>query len=280
MDFGDWIAMKKILIGGVIVLIATFAFAGSEVMYHVGQAVDWVRSEVEDSVPIEARLDEAEELIADLGPEIQSCRKQVASEEYDLKELERSIGGLRNSLERDERNLKARAEMIRSGHTVVSVAGRAYSERDLRHRVRLALERVKQKRALLTSKSRQYEVQTQALAAARRKLDATIAKKQNLELMVEQLRAQLLETQAMRAQAERFEFDDSKLTEIESILYKAKKDIAVTQKLLEEYQPADLEFEEVPEVQEVDIATEIDRYFGKQGATEVTPKELTPVVGG
>jgi len=273
--------MKKILIGGVILVVATTLIAGPQVMYHVEKAVDWVRSEVEDSVPIEHRLDEAKELIGDLGPEIDKCRVQVAREKVNLDELSTAIGGLRSSLARDERNLKARAEMIKSGHTVVSVAGRSYSDRDLRHRVRLGLARVKQKRALLTSKERQHEVQTLALAAARRKLDATIGKKQNLELMVEELRAQLLESEALRASADRFQFDDSKLADIENILYKAKKEIAVTKELLKECQPADLDFEDdLPETEDVDVTVEIDRYFGIEAETNVAPRELTPVVGG
>lgn len=267
--------MKKLLIGGALVLTLAVVIMGPQALYHVEKAFDWARNEVEDSVPVEYRLEQAEDMIQDLGPEIEDCRKRVAEEEVELDYLEAEIAKLGSSLTHDEDVLKARNASLKAGRKVYAVAGRNYSKRDMQHRVRLAFERFKQKRSLLTTKQRQYEVQTQAVSAARRKLDATIAKKQNLELMVEQLRAKLLETQAMRAQAERFEFDDSKLSEIEDILYKAKKDLDVTQKLLSQHQPADLDLPE-PEP-ESDVTADIDRYFGGNGAE--APSELVPVAG-
>lgn len=268
--------MKKLLIGGALVLTLAVVIMGPQALYHVEKAFDWARNEVDESVPVEYRLEQAEDMIQDLGPEIEDCRKRVAVEETDLEYLEEEIAQLGKTLERDEDVLKARSASLKAGHEVFAVAGRRYSKRDMEHRVRLAFERFKQRRALLTRKQRQFDVQTQALTAARRKLDATIAKKQNLELMVEQLRAKLLETQAMRAQADRFEFDDSKLSEIEAILFKAKKDLDVTQKLLSQYQPAELDFPE--EDPKTDVTADIDRYFHGDGAE--APAELVPVAGG
>ncbi|NRA95539.1 MAG: hypothetical protein HRU14_04950 [Planctomycetes bacterium] len=267
--------MKKLLIGGALVLTLAVVIMGPQALYHVEKAFDWARNEVEDSVPVEYRLEQAEEMIQDLGPEIDDCRERVAEEEVELDYLEAEIAKLSNRLEHDEDVLRTRNASLKAGNEVFAVAGRSYSTRDMRHRVRLAFERFKQKRSLVTTKQRQYEVQTQTVTAARRKLDATISKKQNLELMVEELRAQLLETQAMRAQAERFEFDDSKLSEIEDILYKARKDLDVTQKLLAQHQPADLDLPEP--TPERDVTVDIDRYFESDGAE--APSELVPVGG-
>ena len=217
--------MKKLLIGGTVVLVLAFVLVGPQALYHAERAFDWARDEVNSSVPVDYRLEQAEDMIRDLGPEIDECRKRVAEEEVELHYLESEITRLGDTLDNEEVAIRARGASLKSGREVFAVAGRAYSRRDMEHRVRLAFERFKQKRSLLTTKRRQHEVQTQAVAAARRKLDATVTKKQNLELMVEQLRAKLLETEAMRAQADRFQFDDSKLTEIEDILFKARKDL-------------------------------------------------------
>ena len=267
--------MKKLLIGGAVVLTLAVVIIGPQAFYHVEKAFAWARNEVEDSVPVEYRLEQAEEMIQDLGPEIDDCRKRVAEEEVELDYLEAEIARLGTTLEHDEDALRARNASLKAGREVFAVAGRSYSKRDMQHRVRLAFERFKQKRSLLTTKQRQHDVQTQAVSAARRKLDATIAKQQNLELMVEELRAQLLETQALRAQADRFEFDDSKLSEIEDILYKAKKDLDVTQKLLSQRQPADLDLPEP--APERDVTADIDQYFRGDGAEG--PAGLVPVSG-
>lgn len=267
--------MKKLLIGGALVLTLAVVIMGPQAIYHVEKAFDWARDEVEDSVPVEYRLEQAEEMIQDLGPEIDDCRKRVAEEEVELDYLDAEIVRLGTRLEHDEDTLRARNASLKAGRVVFAVAGRSYSKRDMEYRVRLAFERFKQRRSLLTTKQRQHEVQTQAVTAARRKLDATIAKKQSLELMVEELRAKLLETQAMCAQAERFEFDDSKLSEIEDILYKAKKELDITQKLLSQHQPSDLDFPDP--TPDRDVTADIDRYFDGDGAE--TASELVPVVG-
>jgi peptidoglycan hydrolase CwlO-like protein len=268
--------MKKLLIGGAVVLVLAFVIMGPQVIYHAERAFDWARDGVEASVPVDYRLEQAEDMIRDLGPEIDECRKRVAEEEVELDYLEAEIAKLGDGLDSEENALRARNASLKSGRTVFAVAGRSYSKHDMQHRVRLAFERFKQKRSLLATKRRQQDVQTQAVSAARRKLDATVSKKQNLELMVEQLRAKLLETQAMRAQADRFQFDDGKLSEIEDILFKARKDLDVTQRLLAEHQPADLGIED-PEVP-TDVSVEIDDYFGGSGVAD-RASALVPVAG-
>jgi hypothetical protein len=256
--------LKKIIIGaGALTLLATL-IAGPAVFRHAKNAFCWARESVNDAVPLEYQLEQAERTIDDIIPEIEANKRVVAQEQVEIRYLGDEIDRLSKVQAEDGERIKVHNAALKTGRPEFVVAGRSYSRAVMENELRLALKKHQNNQSLLESKRRLLEARQRSLQAARQKLDTVVAEKENLAVAVEQLRAQLRETQALEATTNRFQLDDTKLAEVKEALARVRKRLDVAQQVIENEAGATIELPQ--DVPAVDVTVEVDRYFSNRAA--------------
>jgi len=267
--------MKKLLITGVVVVGLVAVFGGTDAWYHVKSAFDSIRNEVEDSVAIDTRLDQAEDMIQDLGPEMGAWERKVVEEEVRMDELGKTIEGIDRDLTELEVRLRANADRLRTETVSYSIAGRNYSRSALAHRVNLDCEELKRKRALVETKRRLLAACIRSHSAAEKKLATVKSERGSLRILVEQLRAEFRENEALAATSQPIDVDDSKLAEVKRILQRCNHRLKVERKLLERQGTYTGTHQTAVDASEV--IDEVDRYLGR--ADSAAAESLAPVIG-
>lgn len=267
---------KKIIIGAGALTLLAVLFVGPAAFSHVKHAFHWARESVQDSVPIEYQLEQAERSIDDIIPEIEASKQVVAQEQVEIRYLGEEIGKLERTQAQDGDRIKAHNASLKSGSAAFVVAGRPYSRPVMENELRIALKKHQNNEALLESKRRLIEARQRSLQAARQKLDAVVAEKDNLAVAVESLRAQLRETQALEATSSKMRLDDTKLSEVKDVLARVKKRLDVAQQLIENDAGAIVDLP--AEVPATDVSAEVDRYFAPR--TERAAAATSEAVAG
>src|SRR5437762_2301795 len=95
---GVAVMLKKILIGSVVLTGVALLVLGPAVFSHARHAMGAIRSSVEGAFPIEYELQRAEQLVRDIGPEIDKAKQAVAEEQVEIADLEREVGGLEKKI--------------------------------------------------------------------------------------------------------------------------------------------------------------------------------------
>jgi peptidoglycan hydrolase CwlO-like protein len=241
---------------------------GENAMNYVSTMATSVKDSVRGQIPIEFELKRAEGLIADIAPQIQQCKLEVARQEVQLEGLTDDIDRLERDVARGERKLKAGADLLASNGeaTTYQLAGTTCS----RERVEMDLERTfeayKSNSELLTNKKALIERQTKAVAAARSKLDAVRAEEARLRDLIGQLKTQKAQIDAMAASSKSFTLDDSALGQAKKVLTEVKERLDVAQRMLAD----DLFFEKGVSTESGpprDIVKEIRMHFASNAST-------------
>lgn len=266
--------LKKSLI--VLLVVGGVAFLVPGMPYHVGRAFDWARDEVADAVPIAYQLEEAEQFIEELAPEIQEAREQVVIEEVEIEELAAAIARNEERLGREAVALKGRAEALKEGETVLAVAGRTYSRSALAHNVQYALERHQRRSALLEGQRQTLDARTRRLEASRERLERMVCERDRLVLTVEQLKAKLRENEALEAARGTEVVESTRLTELARTLKEIDKRLKVQRRLIEESDPI-LGKMDHNSVDPDEVAASVDAWFSGKGEVEET---LVPTDSG
>jgi chromosome segregation ATPase len=174
---------------------------GEHTTSYLGTMASSVRESVRGKIPVDFELKRAERLVDEIEPQIESCRRDVARAEVELADLDQQIEEMTHAVGRDERKLKAGREVLSSSATtqpVYELAGKRYD----RQRVELDLVRTlevhKNNVTILRSKRALRDRQTQAVDAARSRLDAVRSQKSRLEDQIASLKIQKQQLDAMR----------------------------------------------------------------------------------
>lgn len=246
---------------------AYFTF-GEHTGSYLGTVASSVRESVRGKIPVDFELKRAERLVAEIDPQIETCRRDVARAEVELTDLEQQIEELGQAVDRDERKLKAGREVLTSSgaaQPVYELAGKRYDRQRVELDLARTLEVHKNNVTILRSKRALRDRQTQAVDAARARLDAVRAQKSRLEDQIASLKIQKQQLDAMAATSRRFDLDDSALSRAKEVLGRVKKELDIAQRVIEDdlYHAQGITME-LPEG--VDVVKEIDTFFAETGA--------------
>jgi septal ring factor EnvC (AmiA/AmiB activator) len=252
--------IRTLLLGGAALAAIGYLLFGRAFPSYLGTAVDSARAAVADHVPVDLEIRRAEGLIRQIDPQIETCKRDLARAEVDLEELTESVGRLEKSVATDERRLRAGAERLKGDTKVVALASTGEAQR----RTQAGLERAKDSyvndAAMLKTRRALVERQTNAVAAARERLEAVRLERAALDDQLHMLRTQRLHLEALAAASTRCEIDDSALGRAKEALTGIKKRLDVAQRVLEN----DLAFHGEPAAAPTasrDIVREIDELF-------------------
>lgn len=252
---------------------AAFFVFGDHTSSYLGTVASSVRESVRGKIPVEFELKRAERLVAEIDPQIESCRRDVARAEVELADLDQDIEQLGQAVEQDERKLKAGREVLSNGtaaQPVYTLAGKHYNRQRVELDLVRTLEVYKNNVTILRSKKALREKQTQAVEAARTRLDAVRAQKSRLEDQIASLKIQKQQLDATAAASRRFDLDDSALSKAKEVLSRVKKELDIAQRVIEDdlYHTQGIVME-LPV--DVDVVKEIDEALAEVPAAAVAP---------
>lgn len=249
---------------------------GDHATSYFGAMANSVRDSVRGKIPVEFELKRAEQLVAEIEPQINSCKRDVARAEVELLDLEEQIQELSAVVAKQERKLKAGRDVLATEHASASlVPGRQTDRVRVEVDVARTLESHRGNVALLRGKTALRERQSQSVEAARARLDAVRTQKARLEDQIAALKLQKRELDAATATSLRFDLDDTALSKAKEVLSRVKTELDIAQKMVEGEVIRDGVTGPAPCA--ADIVREIDEFFS-QG--DVTPKLVPRAAAG
>lgn len=265
---------KLLLLSGALIGGAGFLFLGTDFPSYLGTAFSEVRESVAGQIPVEIELKRAENLIRQIDPQIQTCKRDLARAEVELEDLQESVAHLEKVVQSEERKLKVGARLLREdGDDGVHLA----SDFGARRRVSADLGRTKDSYvnnlAILKTKRALIERQARAVGAATDRLAAVRYERSALEDQVRALKTQQMQVEALAATSDRFDLDSSALSQAKEVIEGVRKRLDIAQRMLEN----DMAFQGDPlevAVEERNVVKEIDELFAAAGVAQ-EPVEVT-----
>jgi chromosome segregation ATPase len=252
---------KTLLIGSVVLGGAGFLFLGTDFPSYVSTVATSVRENVAGQIPVEIELRRAEDLIRQIDPQIDTCKRDLARAEVELEDLQNSVVHLEKVVTAEEKKLKIGAALLRE-ETDTGV--RLAADYGARRRVSADLSRTKDSyvnnMAILKTTRALIERQTRAVGAAKDRLAAVRYERTALQDQVRALKTQKMQVEAMAASSSRFDLDSTALSQAKEVITKVRKRLDVAQRMLEN----DMAFQGDPVGEVVDernMLKEIDELF-------------------
>jgi chromosome segregation ATPase len=264
-----------VVVGGV-----GFLALGTDLPSYAATVFQSVRDGVQDQIPIDLQLKRAEQLLEEVDPQIESCKRDVARAEVELEELLGSVQHLEQVVTREQGQLQAgqrrlvQVETVSASLVPAEVASRRRLERSLQRKVdsyRNNLSILKTKRSLI-------ERQQEAVDAARQRLLAVRSQQEELQDMIRSLRTQQQWVEAMAANQRDFRLDDSALSEAKDALEEIQKRLDVKQRMLENEVVYHVDDQVFGEPADRDVVREIVELFDTE-ASQVVVEQTANVSG-
>lgn len=228
---------KKFLVTGILVAVVAFAFFGRATISHVSHGVSWLRSEVDESVPVEFKLDKARSAIEASEPQIRELNRNIAEKQVEIRYLERELAGLRSRQNEQKSVLRTQWEALQVEQASYRFLGRDVTRTSMRKDADLRLRRIKASDQMISSKEQRLDALVTGLGHVREALDNLVAKREELITQVEMLEAKRRETEAKKASTLDIDVDGSDLAEAAEILARVEKQLDVEMQVMENNRP-------------------------------------------
>ena len=226
--------IKWTVISTAAVVVGGFFLFGTHMGSYISTAAGSVRAGIRGQIPVEFELKRADQLIREIDPEIQSCKRDLAQAEVDLDDLRLSVIKLEKIVASQHRKVQNGYELLAGdGRGEIRLASNSYRRKRFETELAHAFDSLNNNTAILKTKQALIERQTQAVATAKQRLDVVRAEKARLESMVSSLKVQKASLDALAAGSQRFDLDDSSLSKAKEVLANVKERLDVTQKMLE-----------------------------------------------
>lgn len=268
--------LKKLLIGGGVVL-------GLVVLFHVTNAKSYVRTtascvqdSVKDSIPIEFQLKRARTMVHDIVPEVRKNMHIIAREEVEVERLASQIEAAEKKAAKEKGEMMRLKSDLEKDEEAYTYSGRVYTVSEVKKDLSNRLKRFQTNDATLESLRAIYDAREKSLQAARQKLENMLASRSQLLVEIENLEARLQMVSASEA-GNKYHFDDTNLGRVKELVSDLRTRLSVAERLVN----AENEFhEEIPLEDEApeDIVDRVAEYFG-ESAENTQPAETDVAKG-
>ena len=227
-------AVKYVVLSGAALAGIGFLLFGTSFGSYFGTVASSVHESVENAIPVEFEIKRAENLIVQIDPQIEQCKRDVARAEVELEELQSSVQGLQKTVGTEEKRLHTGARLL-GGETNAAfvLTSDAMTKRRVERDLQRTMDSFKNNQKILETKRTLIARQTEAVDAAKQRLAAVRQEKEVLVDQVRSLRTQQHWIETMGASQKRFDLDDSALSQAKEALAKVQKRLDVAQKMLE-----------------------------------------------
>ena len=241
--------------------VGFFAF-GTHMGSYISTVTGSLRESIHGQIPVEFELKRAETLVKEINPEIKASMRDLAQAEVELEDLQVSVVKLGEIVASQQNRVQNGYRLLSgNGDGEIRLASHGYPRRRFETELANAFDSYTNNKAILKTKTALIDRQTQAVAAAKQRLDVVRSEKVRLETMISSLKVQKSSLDALAAGSRRFDLDDSSLSQAKQVLANVKERLDVTQKMLE-YDMFPETFGDVAEAPQRDILKDISDHFG------------------
>lgn len=221
---------KGIFAGGALLLLLGLLF-GKDAFSYASTSLGWVRTSVDEKVPIAFQLQRAKDMIKGLAPEIRRNMEMIAKEEVDVHRLKQQLAGGEKGLAKSKSEIERLTKDLKRGESTFVYCGKPYTAREVETDLTQRFETYKVKEATLDKLEQIVNARERGLTAGREKLKAMQAAKTQLEVDVANLEARMEMVRVAQTTSE-FNFDDSRLSRTKDLVKNIGAKIDVAEKLV------------------------------------------------
>ncbi len=251
--------LKKIVIGGALASMLAGLAMGTGVWSYARTAGGWLHQTAKDSVPLEWEIKRAQQMIADLDPEIADNAKRIAHEKIRVARLEKELGVSRESLADAQNDIQRLKGDLEKGDNVFVYSGKTYTSAQVKDDLGRRFDRFKTRKETSSKLEQMLQARQGTLSAAHERMEAMMSAKRQLEVEVENLQARLAALRVSQTSSE-LALDDSALSRTRELL----DEIATRIDVEEEVTQADVKYFggiDLDDAHETELLDEITSYF-------------------
>lgn len=262
----DRAMLKKILILSAIGVGSTVALASTGAWSYMKCGFRTASDTVRDNVPIEWEIKRARQMIEDLKPEIARNLQVVAREEVGVQRLAAEIKSKETQLAKSRGDIMRLKGDLESGSVKFVYAGRSYSQVQVKEDLSNRFKQFQVHEETTAKLSQVLSAREKNLDAARRKLDAMLAAKRELEVEVENQQARMTLVEVAQTTSP-VSIDDSHLSSTRQLLDDIRTRIDVAERMVASEGALEGTIQ-LDELASENLLEEIADYFG-EGRAEV-----------
>jgi len=163
--------MKRGVIGAGLGVLALGLLFGTSAPHYVKTAFQHVRSAADSQVPIEFKIDQARQQIAELEPAISDNIEALVRAEVAVEDLEKEIALTEANLEAEGREMLALNEALKDGQLKLASDGIAYSPEEIKADLERRLDHYRTTKESLKHKRETIKARVEHVQAIRKALN-------------------------------------------------------------------------------------------------------------
>ena len=255
---------KLTFVGGGIALLLVLLFGGRGLSY-LYDAVGKLQTKVEESIPLEMKLDRTEKEIAGLHGDIENLMRDIAKEEVAIEHLKCEIGANESDLASNKDKIMRLKNALDSGDATFQFTstGPTYTASQVEKDLTRKFESYKTRADMVEAMKTRLSSRNEWLASTNEQLRETISQKQQLQDEVDNLRAKLKMIEVAKVTS-RTVRDNSRLSKTRELIDKIKSQVEVEAKLVNAHQEP---------VSEIVLDEPVDRNISEEITSFFTPEE-------
>jgi hypothetical protein len=213
-----------ILVLGLIVAFGFLRF--TRMGSYTCTALKQLRIDAEKHVSVEFEIKRLKNEVANLDPDINKNRSIVAEQIVGVEKLREEVDGSKKKLAQQKEQIGRVVAELKSGATSIVYNNREQPADRVREQLDKDVDHARSFEKALKSKERLLEARERMMENNKKKLQAMIDAKSELQTQIAQLEADYQEVQ-LRATESRVQFDDSRLADIKQSLDKLRDRVKI-----------------------------------------------------
>ena len=270
--------IKYGLISVVVLAVVGGGLFGTDLISYVTSSARSLQTSVKDSVPVEFELQRARDLLDEIVPEMHANIRLIAQEEVEVENLKRDIARCEAALAEGKARIHKLGGLLASDAAYFTISHRQHPREAVKSELARRFEQHKEAEVVLAGKRRLLTTREKSLAAAIQMLDKARAQKVLLADRIESLAAQHRLVQAASVGSQ-FQIENSKLAQTQKLIGQIKKRLDVAERVLA-HEGRFVEQMEIDVVDEKDLLTQVEEYFGGDSGTLAADHDATCVPQG
>ncbi|MFK7819660.1 MAG: hypothetical protein AB8G99_13155 [Planctomycetaceae bacterium] len=261
--------LKKAIIGVLSLTLVAGIMLGSDASSYFRTMKKRAHEAVKSEMDLDFEVDRARTMIEDLVPAIEDCQEVVIKQQVELSRKEVSVAKLEEALDARQGEILALRDDLKTGKDKFRYASISYTRTDVERDLKIRMDRYKGAVAALNRDKKIMVAQRDKLRANQQMLENMVGQKKELEVAVAQLEARLEQIEAQEA-ISTLTIDDSQLSQVKGLIQELNNQMDVKVKMLdaEGNYTGLIPVGQDNEVQDRDIASEVDAYFGSESKAE------------
>ena len=251
---------KKVILTVLGIGVTAGIFLGEDAFSYVSTVCNRATDGVQESIPVSFQIDRARQLVKELDPEVRRSMQVIAREEIALDRVKEQIEKATKQADESKTNIIRLQSDLQSTDRHFTYVGHTYTRKEVTEDLSRRFERHKVHDETLSHLTKMRDAREKNLDAARQKLTAMIAAKNQLEADIVNLEAKQKLVTVAQASSDLM-LDDSQLARAKGLVADIRSRLDVAARLANTDTEFPREIQLDPAASE-DVTEQVAAYFG------------------